>query len=157
MSHSIQLESIENGALSDDVTTIDGIIRALYDVISGPAGVPRQWDRDRSLYVPGAVQVSSRKDAEGKRFTLAMDVDGFIQFAEPRLMRGFYEYETKHTAWKVGNVTHVFSHYETKETMDGPVIGRGVNSIELIFAAGRYWIAAILWDSASEDAQPVKL
>jgi len=157
MSLAIQLESIDNKAHPDDVSTIDGILRALYDVISGPAGMQRQWDRDRSLYVPGAVQASSRKDPQGKRFTLAMDVDGFIEFAEPRLMRGFYEYEVDHVAWKVGNITHVFSTYETKETLDGPVIGRGVNSVTLIYAANRYWIVSIAWDSASEDPQPVKI
>jgi hypothetical protein len=157
MSQAIQLESIENKANLDDVSTIDGIIHALYDVISGPPGVPRQWDRDRSLYVPGAAQVSSRKDPQGKRFTLSMDVDGFIEFAEPRLMRGFYEYEVDRVAHKVGNVTHVFSTYETKETPEGPVIGRGINSVTLIYAAERYWIVSIAWDSASEDLAPVKI
>jgi len=153
----IQLESIESKANSEDVSTIDGIIRAFYEVISGPAGMPRQWERDRTLYAPGAISASSRLDAEGKRFTLAMDVDGFIKFAEPRLLGGFFEYETSRTAFKVGNVTHVFSHYESRQTADGPVIGRGINSIELIYAAGRYWIVAALWDSATEEREPVQV
>ena len=35
-----------------DVATVDGIVQAYYDVITGPAGQPRQWSRDRSLYIP---------------------------------------------------------------------------------------------------------
>src|SRR5438093_6886251 len=34
-----------------DVATVDGIVKAYYDVITGPAGQPRQWSRDRSLYI----------------------------------------------------------------------------------------------------------
>src|SRR2546428_14011071 len=34
------------------VATGDGIVKAYYDVITGPAGQPRQWARDRSLYIP---------------------------------------------------------------------------------------------------------
>src|SRR5882757_7954421 len=37
-----------------DVASIDSIIAAVYDVISGPAGKKRDWDRMRSLFVPGA-------------------------------------------------------------------------------------------------------
>ena len=39
-------------ARPEDVATVDGIVRAYYDVITGPAGQPRQWSRDRSLYIP---------------------------------------------------------------------------------------------------------
>ena len=37
-----------------DVESIDAIIAALYDVISGPIGEKRDWDRFRSLFVPDA-------------------------------------------------------------------------------------------------------
>ncbi len=36
-----------------DVATMDAIVAAVYDVISGPAG-KRDWDRFRSLFIPGA-------------------------------------------------------------------------------------------------------
>ena len=35
-----------------DVATVDGVVKAYYDVITGPAGQPREWSRDRSLYIP---------------------------------------------------------------------------------------------------------
>lgn len=158
MSQASQLELLKSEANKEDVTTIDGIIRALYEVISGPSGQPRQWERDRTLYAPGALLVSSRLDPEGKRMTLVMDVDGYVKYAEPRVLpTGFFEYETHRVTRRVGNVTHVFSSYEARHTPDGPVIARGINSVELIYANERYWIVAVLWDAASEDVQPVEI
>ncbi len=37
-----------------DVASVDSIIAAVYDVISGPAGKKRDWDRMKSLFLPGA-------------------------------------------------------------------------------------------------------
>jgi hypothetical protein len=39
-------------ARAADVQSVDGIVAALYDVISGAAGKPRDWDRMRSLFAP---------------------------------------------------------------------------------------------------------
>ena len=56
--------------VNPDTVSIDAIIKALYESISGPAGAPRQWDRDRALYAPGALLIpmrlpSVRKDGLG--------------------------------------------------------------------------------------------
>jgi hypothetical protein len=42
------------GPRASDVKSMDAIIAALYEVISGPAGQQRDWDRMRNLFVPGA-------------------------------------------------------------------------------------------------------
>src|SRR5512136_2374169 len=47
-----------------DVDSVEHIVAAVYDVISGPAG-PRDWDRFRSLYYPGARMVPTRRDDKG--------------------------------------------------------------------------------------------
>src|SRR6185437_108242 len=47
-----------------DVDSIDHIIAAVYDVISGPAG-PRDWDRFRTFFYPGARLIPSRRDDKG--------------------------------------------------------------------------------------------
>jgi len=41
-------------AFESDVSTLDGILHALYEVLSGPAGQPRDWERYRSLFIEGA-------------------------------------------------------------------------------------------------------
>jgi hypothetical protein len=38
-----------------DVNSMDAIIAAVYDVISGPAGKKRNWDRMRSFSCPAHV------------------------------------------------------------------------------------------------------
>src|ERR1700685_1008010 len=37
---------------ASDVDTPDHLMASLYDVISGPAGKARDWDRFRSLFLP---------------------------------------------------------------------------------------------------------
>ena len=44
----------------EDVSSIDNIVKASYETISGGIGVPRQWGRDRSLYDPSVCFVSVR-------------------------------------------------------------------------------------------------
>src|SRR5690242_10349671 len=48
-----------------DVTSPDAILAALYDVISGPAEKPRDWNRFRSLFLPGARLVPTGTDPKG--------------------------------------------------------------------------------------------
>ena len=43
-----------------DAASIDAVIKALYDSISGYAGAPRDWERDRALYAPGALLIPMR-------------------------------------------------------------------------------------------------
>lgn len=37
-----------------DVASPEAVVEALYEVISGPADEPRDWDRFRALFLPGA-------------------------------------------------------------------------------------------------------
>ena len=74
-----------------DVESIDAIIAALYDVISGPAGERRDWDRMRSLFVPGARLVPVRAPAGAPATPVFLDVEDYIQRSGPMLERdGFF-------------------------------------------------------------------
>jgi len=44
-----------------DVATMEGILAALYEVISGPAGQRRNWDRMRTLFIPEAKLIPTGK------------------------------------------------------------------------------------------------
>src|ERR1700678_3150851 len=48
-----------------DVSSPDAILAATYDTISGPAGQQRDWDRFRSLFIPGARLMSARLAKDG--------------------------------------------------------------------------------------------
>src|SRR5438477_7510459 len=82
-----------------DVASIDAIITAAYDVISGPAGKKRDWDRERSLFIPGARLIPTTKPAgetnqDGTISPQVMDVDGFIERSREYLENnGFFEKE----------------------------------------------------------------
>ena len=147
MTQSVQLEQIHIPTRKEDVATIDGILNAFYEVISGPAGQPRQWERDRTLYAPGALFVPTGVDAESGPYAHLMDQPAYQQRSESFFANGFFEREIHRLRHTFGNVTHVFSTYEARRTPDGPVIARGVNSIELVYAGGRWWIVAALWDT----------
>ena len=136
----------------EDVATLDGILKAFYDVISGPAGQPRQWSRDRSLYIPHIQFVSLSTDSTGAIRAGVMDHQTYVDLTNDMFVRrGFFEQEIHRTTHRFGNVVHVFSTYEMREKADGPVIGRGINSVELFWDGQRWWISAAQWDDERPD------
>src|SRR3954451_1929128 len=74
-------------ARSSDVSSIDAIVAALYDVISGPAGQARDWDRMRALFVPGARLIPSVAGEHGGATARVLDVDGYIERVRPNFER----------------------------------------------------------------------
>jgi len=146
-------------ARAEDVATLDGIIAAFYDVISGPVGQPRQWARDRSLYVPGVRFVSTGYGAAGDRDVHVMDHQTFVDDIDSALVaEGFYETEIHRVTRRVNDIAHVFSTYEMRRAPDAPVFGRGVNSIELFWDGTRWWIAGAVWiDEAPDHPIPADL
>jgi len=138
-------------ARPEDVATIDGIIKAFYDVISGPAGQPRQWQRDSTLYIP-RVQFVAMSVEKGKPVAAVMDHGQFARAYNGAFVdRGFFERETKRATKRFGNIAHVFSAYEYRATENGPVLGRGINSIQLYWDGTRWWIASAIWDDERPD------
>jgi len=146
-------------ARPEDVASIDAIIRTFYEVISGPAGQPRQWARDRSLYIPGVRFVSTSYDRQDRRTVDVMDHQQFVDATDAGFVtRGFYETEIHRVTHLVNDIAHVFSTYEMRTTPDGPVFGRGVNSIELYWDGTRWWIAGAVWiDEAPGHPLPAEL
>jgi hypothetical protein len=138
-------------AKPEDIGTLDGIIKAFYDVVSGPAGQERQWSRDRSLYIPDIRFVAINVDKSGKVRSSTMTHQQFVDGSNASMVKGgFYESELHRVTRSFGNVTHVFSTYEMRQKQGGPVIGRGVNSIQLFNDGTRWWIASVTWDDERE-------
>jgi len=132
----------------EDVGTLDGIIAAYYDVITGPAGRPRQWARDRTLYIPDVKVISVEyRQSTGKPFAQVMSHQQYVDSANEEMVRnGFFEREIHRVTQQFGSIAHVFSTYETRLKADGPVIARGINSIELYNDGVRWWITAAQWE-----------
>ena len=129
-----------------DVGTIQGIVAAYYDVISGPAGSPRQWRRDSTLYTPGATFVAMREQG-GKPVAELMTPEDFRRaFNADFVEKGFFETEIGSRIERFGNVAQVRSVYETRRAATGPLLGRGVNYLLLYWDGARWWITGAAWD-----------
>jgi hypothetical protein len=131
---------------AEDVGSIDGIVKAFYEVISGGVGVPRQWSRDRTLYIPD-IRFAGMSERGGK---IIADVMGHQEYVDGTndffIKEGFVEKEIKRVTRKFGNMAHVFSTYEFSTSGKTKMSGRGVNSIEMFFDGKRWWISAVSWD-----------
>lgn len=135
-----------------DVASVDAVLAALYNVISGPAGAPRDWDRLRSLFAPeGRMAAVSARPAGG--FGLrSMTVEDYIaRNAQHFAAEGFYESELARTSEAFGQVVQVFSTYEARKAPGAAPFARGINSIQLYHDGARWWIVSVLW--RAEDAR----
>jgi len=136
-----------------DVESIDAVIAATYDVISGAAGKKRDWNRERSLFYPGALiiptaSVPGRNDVDLEPQML--DVEAYIARVEPLLQKGFYEKEVARRTEQFGRIAHVWSTYESRYNASDPEpFMRGINSFQLFNDDKRWWILSICWQHES--------
>lgn len=138
-----------------DVATMDAIVASLYDVISGPPGA-RNWDRFRSLFVPGARLIPTGARPTGEVGSRVLTPDDYIQRSAPRLEKdGFFEREVSRRMEKFGNIAHIFSTYESRHKADdAKPFARGINSIQLMNDGKRWWIVTVFWQ-AEDDKNPL--
>jgi hypothetical protein len=140
---------------NQDVDTVEHLVAALYDVISGAAGKPRDWDRFRALFLPDGRLASIRPATPAKDNQAARPGD--TSFRSPALYierndpyfktHGFFERGIANRQEDFGNLVHVWSTYESRNTLaEIAPFARGINSIQIVRAHDRFWIASILWD-----------
>jgi hypothetical protein len=138
---------------SADVSSLDGIVCALYASISGPKGMPRDFARLRSLMAPEARFVPTGRTAAGAARYRSWSVDEYIAAAGPGLMAGgFFESEIGRTTTSFGSVWHIMSAYDSRRALEDPApFQRGVNSIQLFNAGTRWYILSVMWDAERPD------
>lgn len=136
-----------------DVESADAIVAAVYQVISGPAGEKRNWDRMRSLFLPEARMIATGKRADGTISKRVLTVEDYIKNSGPLLEKdGFFERELSKKTEQFGNIIHRFSTYDSKrKAEDEKPFARGINSFQLWNDGTRWWIVTILWQSESKD------
>ncbi len=142
-------------AFGDEVGTLDGIIKAYYDVVTVKKGEKVSYQRDSCLHVPNALVGSAQKGRGGKVSLKLITLKQFHQASDAFLEKdGFWEREISRRVENFGAIYHVWSTYETKNVEDGPVIERGINSIQLYFDGTRFWILSWIFDNESKE-QPI--
>jgi hypothetical protein len=136
-------------AKPEDVKSLDSILVAIYDVISGPAG-DRDWNRFRSLFVPEARLTSATKKKDGSIFLT--DVEGYARGAGAYFKtHAFYESALVNRIERFGNIAQVFSSYASRNAPNEKPFARGINSIQLFNDGSRWWVISILWDEESPN------
>ena len=129
-----------------DVGTIPALVRAFYEVISGPPGAPRDWRRDSTLYSEGATFVSM-DEKDGKPVYAILSAEEYRRRTNAGFVKnGFFETEIGSRIERFGNVAQVRSVYKTRRTADGPLNGRGVNYLTVFWDGTRWWITGAVWD-----------
>jgi hypothetical protein len=135
-----------------DVGTLDAILHAFYETVSGAVGQPRDWDRFRSLFLPGGrlmPVVSIAGEKAGVRF---LSTEDFIHRVEPIFaVEDFWERETSRQTETAGHIAHVLSFYESLRSPNGPPFERNVNSIQLFNDGLRWWIVNVMWNTARAE------
>ncbi|MCV9928456.1 hypothetical protein OIU83_12375 [Flavobacterium sp. LS1R49] len=149
---STQISNAQKYPLKEDVATINGIIKATYEAVSGEAGEKRQWERDLSLHDPNAIYSFPAENTDGKIQQTTMSLKDFHKETDTMVAKtAFYENEINREVRVFGNIAHVWSTYETRLAKNGPVARRGINSIQLYYNEGRWWIISWTFDKEKED------
>src|SRR6267142_352666 len=135
----------------DDVKSIENILAAVYNVISGAAG-ERDWNRFRSLFLPGATLTSAGKDRDGNIRVRPRTVEGYVTGAGGYFSQhGYFERPIVSRVQTFGNVAQVFCSYESRSAAGEAPFARGINSIQLAYDGKRWWVVSILWDEERPD------
>lgn len=137
-----------------DVASIDAIIKAVYDVISGEAGAKRDWDRFHTLFHKNARLIPTGKNPQtGVVGANALSPEDYVKRVEPVFAKdGFFEREFASRREVYGNIAHVFSSYEAfRKGDDKKPFMRGINSFQLLFDGKRWWVMTIFWQAESAE------
>jgi flavin-binding protein dodecin len=137
-----------------DVDSVDHIMAAIYDVISGPAHQARDWERFKSLFVPGGRLIPVRATGTSSDVT-ELSIEDYVARASKTMeASGFFEHSTHNVVEQFGDIVHVFSTYESRHTLaDEKPFARGINSFQLLKDGNRYWIVTIYWEAERPDLQ----
>ena len=129
-----------------DLAGIDAAIRGVYEVISGPPGQKRDFDRMRTLFAPGATL-----KAIGPKGLHGGSLEDYIsRNAEILEKDGFTERELGRRVELWGGLATAWSAYDGR-TANGSFHERGINSFQLVKVDGKWLVASILWQEETPD------
>ena len=128
------------------------LIRALYEIASGPANGSKDWARLNRLHAPGAIITPTQHRSTIAFAAAPQALSKFVELNE-RLFsdRGFYEREIFQRVQRFGHIAHAWSGYETREHPDGPVQRRGINSFQLLNDGQRWCVLSATWDTDTAE------
>ena len=130
---------------ADDTSSIDSIVNAYYEVVSGPEGFIYDADRDTNIHADGALITKvfpdgrfQRHDLSAEQATISVPYD-----------QAFFEYEVDRRIERYGNIARVWSEFEMRTSPEAEPFSSGFNSISLYFKDDRWWISS--WSTQYKD------
>jgi hypothetical protein len=145
-----------NADSTEDLSTVNGIIHSLYDVISGPAGQERNWNDFRNLFAENAWMYIAVPSDDSGTVLKSITPEEYAQRNQTRLSDiGFNEEELYRITNTYGAGTQIFSTYESHFTNKNgeEEITKGINNIQLYFDGERYFIVSIFWDANAKNIE----
>ena len=144
-------------ARPEDVASPEAIVAAAYESILRAPGENHDWDRFRSLHLPGAVLIPNSEQSGGEFIVHTVDsfiesIDGWYAENAPigsEADQGLDESPIHSVTNRYGDVVQVMSTYEKRLYDSDEVLDRGVNAMTLVFDGDRWWIVSIAWDEES--------
>ena len=136
---------------ANDVKSIDAIINAYYDVVSGSSSEPWEFERDKYIHSENAV--ITRLDENGKAESHTLEAEYIPIGLSPK--EDFYEKELKRKVSKYGNIAQVWSAFEIRTDPKKESNIRGLNSVQLHYENGRWFIDSWTCEMESEKSSVV--
>ena len=134
---------------SKDTETIESTMEAVLDVISGPAGRKMDMARFRNLF-RGDVKFHIRTKRNDQLAVAELSVENYINNVAPRLeAQDFFETVGSLTIDRYGDIAQVFMVYLTKRSPEGEPFDKGINSFQLMYDQGRWWVVGLMWQAES--------
>lgn len=130
---------------ADDTASIDAIVAAYYDVVSGPEGFVYDSERDAALHAEDALITKVFPDGRFQRHDLKTEQATITVPYE----QSFFEYEVGRRVERYGSIAHVWSEFEMRASPDDDPYSSGINSISLYFKDDRWWISS--WSTQYRD------
>jgi|TARA_R110000737_G_C14319478_1_gene439400 hypothetical protein len=130
----------------EDVISIDAIINAYYDVVSGSSNEP--WEFERDNYIHSKNAFITRLDENGKAETHSLEAEYVPIGLLPK--EDVYEKELKRIVSKFGNIAQVWSAFEIRTDPKTESNIRGLNSVQLHYENGRWFIDSWTCEMESE-------
>lgn len=129
-----------------DVDSIEHIIAAVYDVISGPAG-QRDWGRFNGLFYTGSRMIATRRDDKGDVAARVFTPEDYAKRGQDFFSKeGFFENSVANHMESWDSIAHVWSTYESRHAKGEKPFARGINSFQLFNDGKRWWILSIYWE-----------
>lgn len=132
---------------AEDVESVDAIINAYYDVVSGSSDEPWEFERDKYIHAENAV--ITRLDENGKAESHTLEVEYIPIGLLPK--EDFYEKELKRIVSQHGNIAQVWSAFEIRTEPNTESNVRGLNSIQLHYENGRWFIDSWTCEMESDE------